>query len=96
MIRVKKGEHSYESIISSTLLVLEGASSKIVMNSAILAETAGLQLTKGKLFIDGKSSFVTTQGITLGDGTVANNACLAMWTAGNLELGTLIKQNIDA
>jgi len=87
---------SYDSTISSTLLVLEGASSKIVMNSAILAETAGLQLTKGKLLIDGKSSFVTTQGITLGDGTVANNACLAMWPAGNLELGTLIKQNIDA
>ena len=88
---------SYDSTLSSTLLVLEDASSKIVMNSAILAETAGLQLTKGKLLVDGKSTFVTTQGITLGDGIAANNACLEMWPAGNLELfGTLIKKNIDA
>jgi len=85
---------SYD-VASSSLLVLEDDSSEIIMNSATLAATNGLDLTKGTLKIDGKSSFMSADGITYGDGTAANNLCIEMLPAAVLEVtGPLITKNI--
>ncbi len=87
---------SYDSSISNTLINLEDEHASIIMNSATLAATTSLQLTKGKLFIDGKSFFTSTDGIIIGDGIAANNLRIEMLPAANLEVlsGILIKQNV--
>ena len=85
---------SYD-VASSTQLVLEDDTSQIVLNSATLAATAGLELTKGTLKIDGKTTFISADGITYGDGTQANNLCIEMLPAAVLEVdGPLINNNV--
>ncbi len=87
---------SYDSSISNTLIELEDEHANFIMNSATLAATTSLHLTKGRLFIDGRSTFISTDGIIVGDGTAANNLRVEMLPAANLDVtaGKLIKQNV--
>ena len=80
----------------SNLLVLEDTVSKIRMNSATLCATTSLQLTKGILQVDGKSFLSSTNGIIFGDCTEANNLCVEILPAANLEVtsGELIYNNV--
>ncbi len=85
---------SYD-VTQPNLLVLEGKESKIIMHSASLAATTSLQLTTGKLRVDGKSFFISPDGIVYGDGTVANNLDFEILPAANIEVtGKLINQNV--
>ncbi len=75
------------------LLVLENQNASIIMNSASLIATNSLQLTRGHLNIDGRS---TLENIVFGDGTTSNNLCVEILPAANVEItgGNLIYSNV--
>jgi len=70
---------SYDSSISNTLIAFENGLSELVLNSATLHTTVtGLQLTKGKVTVQGESYVAAEDeqadgAIVLGDGTAAND-----------------------
>ncbi len=86
---------SYD-VIEPDLLELEDSASKIRMNSATLCATTSLQLTTGIFQIDGKSFLSSTNGIIFGDCTEANNLCVEILPAANLNItsGELIYNNV--
>ena len=92
---------SYDpSAASSTLLQMTDASSQICLNSATLHTTStSLQLTKGRLIVDGQSIFASESstpgaGIIFGDGTNAsNNVCVEVLPAANVIVSQGIVEN---
>lgn len=88
---------------SSALLELTNINSTLSLNSGTIAtSSAGFQLTKGRLWIDGKSFLInggtmSTQGIMWGDGAnSANNLQLEWQPAATLQLisGFLVNANV--
>jgi hypothetical protein len=67
-------------------LVLDDPSAQLIMRSSTLAALNALTLTKGLLLIDGKSYFISTPGITCGDGTTANNLIFELMPAAVLDI----------
>ncbi len=78
----------------STLLNMESSISKIILNSGTLSATT-LSLTKGMLQIEGNSILQAVTGITLGDGTAANNVDIEIMPAANLQImGNITYNNV--
>ncbi len=87
---------SYDTTISSTLIHLEDEYAKFIFNSATLAVTSSLQLTKGRLFFDGKCRIVGGDGLIFGDGTEAGNLYVEVLPAARLDIesGFLVDMNV--
>jgi len=87
---------SYDTTLSSTLIEMEDEYAKFIFNSATLAVTSSFQLTKGRLFFDGKCRIVGGDGLIFGDGTDAGNLYVELLPAARLDVesGFLVDMNV--
>ena len=87
---------SYDVTTSSTLIEMEDEYSNFILNSATLAVTSSLQLTKGRLFFDGKCGILGGDGLIFGDGTEAGNLYVEIMPAARLDIesGFLVDMNV--
>ncbi len=87
---------SYDTTLSSTLIHLEDEYAKFIFNSATLAVTSSMQLTKGRMFFDGKCRIVGGDGLIFGDGTQAGNLYVEVLPAARLDIesGFLVDMNV--
>lgn len=87
---------SYDTTISSTLIELEDEYAKFILNSATLAVTSSMQLTKGRMFFDGRCRIIGGEGLIFGDGTEAGNLYVEILPAARLDIesGFLVDMNV--
>ncbi len=79
---------------SSQLLNLESVFSTLALNSGTLIASS-LQLTKGRLHIDGLSIIQGSTSVTFGNGIASNNLAIEVWPAANLNLlGNIFYNNV--
>ena len=84
---------SYDTTLSSTLLELQDEYAKFSFNSATLAVTSSLQLTKGRLFFDGKCDLLCGDGLMFGDGTEAGKLYVEIDPAAQLDVSGFLIDN---
>ena len=89
----------YEPIdLSKNLLVFEDSTAQLVLSSATLQTTNGIDLVGGKLRIKGNSYFYPTDNvITLGDGTTTGDCICGIIGGSKLTIkkGALAYKNVD-